>query len=196
MIGDKAIKEVHCHKRSFFCIVLTNRLFCMNHHKKKKLFSEEYSELFDYLYRYVCYRVPEREEAEDLVSESFLQAYHRLDDFDSDKGTLRQWLTGIAKNTLLMYWRRRSVQVDLDAIPELHDPQQEQIVCFLDQRLLVDQLLCQLSDDAKALVAFRYTDGLSHEEIAQLLGKHPAAVRKFFSRLHERLRNYYQKYYA
>lgn len=168
----------------------------MNEQQKKALFAKSYSELFDYLYRYVCYRVPQREEAEDLVSEIFLQGYHRLNDFHPEQGQLRQWMTGIAKNKLLMYWRRRPVQVDLDSIPEIPDLVQGTALQFLDQSMLVERLLSHVSEDLKSLIAFRYVDGLSHEEIAQMIGKQPAAVRKCFSRLHKQLQEIYQEHYA
>ena len=168
----------------------------MNEQEKKNLFLREYSNLFDYVYRYVCYRVPQREEAEDLVSETFLQAYHRLWDFDPSRGQLRQWLTGIAKNKLLMHWRRRVVRVGLDAVAEIPDGQEGETLALLDHKLIVEKLLDHVSDDMSALLAFRYVDGLSYEEIAEILGKEAAAVRKSFSRLHKQLQKVYEEHYA
>lgn len=168
----------------------------MKEHEKKREFASQYSDLFNYLYRYVCYRVPQREEAEDLVSEIFLQGYHRLHHFDSGKGNLKQWLTGIAKNKLLMYWRRRVVQVDLDNLPEIIDTQQSSALQFIDQRLLLEKLLNHVSADLQALIAFRYQDGLSYEEIAEMIGKQPDAIRKCFSRLHKKLKGIYEEHYA
>jgi len=168
----------------------------MNEQEKKQLFSREYSELFDFVYRYVRYRLPQKEEAEDLVSEVFLQAYHKLSEFDPIKGGLRQWMTGIAKNKLLMHWRRRVVKVDLDSVGEITNEDDKQALAFLDSKLLVEKLLSHVSDDMKALLAFRYVDGLTFDDIAQVIGKEGTAVRQCFSRLHKKLQEIYEEIYA
>lgn len=174
------------------CVGLFNY---MNEKDKKTLFLKEYSELFDYVYRYICFRVPQKEEAEDLVSEVFLQAYHRLSDFDAGKGNLRQWITGIAKNKLLMYWRRRVIHIDLDAIPERILSNNIHADFALDKTMLIERIFHDQCDDIKALLAFRYIDGLTYEEIALCVNKKPDSVRKFFSRLHKRLEETYKEHY-
>ncbi len=157
--------------------------------EKKKHLSREYSDLFDYLYRYVCFRIGNRADAEDVVSVCFLQAYGRLNDFDPEKGNLKQWLTGVAKNQLLMYWRAQKTFIDLDEIAEMvgedYDPTDR-----IDAMMKIEHLFDQLDEKDRVLLTMRYIDGLSHEQIAQEIGKQPAAVRQYFSRLNKRIQAY------
>ena len=68
----------------------------------------------DYLYRYARARVSGREEAEDLVQETFLAALQAADTF-AGRSTLRTWFTGILKNKLIDRLRRRhATQVAAD----------------------------------------------------------------------------------
>ncbi|OGL94734.1 hypothetical protein A2348_02335 [Candidatus Uhrbacteria bacterium RIFOXYB12_FULL_58_10] len=62
----------------------------MDQNEKQRQFTREYRQLFDFLYRYVRYRVPSVEDAEDVVSDVFVQAYARLDGYEPLLGTFRQ----------------------------------------------------------------------------------------------------------
>jgi len=159
----------------------------MNIRKKKKLFAQEYPALFDDVYRYVRYRIRSREEAEDIVSNAFLKAYARLAEYRPELGNLRQWLTGIAKYELLMHWRSKRHECSLEITESLvqgtDDPTQD-----IDQHVLTEIIFKSLSADMKALVAMRYADGLTYEELAEITQKDAAALRQTFSRLHRSLR--------
>ena len=157
--------------------------------EKKAHFAQKYSDVFDYLYRYVCFRIGNKAEAEDIISESFVQAHRKLDDFDPDKGNLKQWLTGIAKNNMLMFWRKKKTFVELDDIEQLeHDSHDE--IDRIDAAMKIEHIFSQLEEKDRALLSMRHIDGMSHDEIAQQIGKQPAAVRKYFSRLHKRIQAY------
>lgn len=161
----------------------------MDLNEKQRQFAREYRPLFDFLYRYVRYRVPNVPDAEDVVSDVFAQAYARLDAYEPLLGTLRQWTCGIARHAVATHWRTRRASVSLEAvaetIPELAVPSDADAV---DHRLRAERALRGLHADAKALLAMRYEDGMTHAQIAEAIGKDPAAVRKFFSRVLTALR--------
>ncbi|MAG11357.1 MAG: hypothetical protein CMI52_00925 [Parcubacteria group bacterium] len=157
--------------------------------EKKKRFSKRYDDLFDYLYRYVHFRIVNKTEAEDIVSVCFLHAYERLDVFDPKKGNLKQWLTGIAKNQMLMYWRRKKIFVDLDEIEEIAGDKNDQ-TDRIDASMKIEYVFDRLKEKDRVFLTMRHIDGLSHDEIAQEIGKQPAAVRKYFSRLNKRIQTY------
>ena len=149
----------------------------------------EYASLYPYLYRYVAYRVPRREDAEDIVSDVFLTAVAKLDSFDPGKGTLRQWLTGVAKYKVLAYWRAKKPVVSLDDVFEIPDPTfATKIIGRLSREFEARRLLKGLRAEAKALLAMRYEDDMTHQEIADATGVEADAVRQRFSRLHRSLR--------
>lgn len=159
---------------------------------KHNLFIREYPALFDYLYRYVCYRVVQKQDAEDIVSEVFTEALDNLDVFDPERGNLSQWLTGIARNKIRLHWRLKQPLTFIDEMLEdlsMTEIETDQI----DEKLLVEKIMKDLPAEVKALLAMRYIDGLAHDEIAQMIGKTPAAVRQWFSRLHASLRLRYNE---
>jgi len=161
----------------------------MDIHHKQRVFATDYSRLFDVVYRYVRYRVIDDDEVEDVVSEIFMKGYDKLSDFDPERGTLQQWIFGIARNEVISHWRlsRRTVSLEL-----VDEPEDKGIVSRLldrlDHRLLTEKIFRRLSAEAKALVALRYAEGLTYEELAEVTGKEPAALRQYFSRLHRSLR--------
>jgi RNA polymerase sigma-70 factor (ECF subfamily) len=161
----------------------------MESREKHDLFAREYPQLFDFIYRYVCYRIPDRDDAEDVVSEAFTKAYAKLLDFSPDRGSLRQWLTGIASNEILMHWRRNKLLVSLEIVDEPVDTSiGRRLMERLDQRMLAEKIFSRLPPDTKALVALRYVEDLSYEELSEITGKEVPALRQFFSRLHRSLR--------
>lgn len=174
--------------------IRTSFSFLMTLRAKQALFAEEYSELFDFLYRYVYRRVFDRDEVDDIVSEAFTKAYRQLERFDSERGSLRQWLTGITKYELLTHWRKKKPTISLEFEEGITD--QETGTPFteaLDDKLFAEKIYARLPADSKSLVALRYVDGLTYEEIAEVTGKEPSTMRQFFSRLHRALRLEFQE---
>lgn len=69
---------------------------------------ERFAELFDATYPallgYAVRRVTAPEDAADIVAETYLVAWRRLDDLPGD-GQDRPWLFGVARNVLANYYR-------------------------------------------------------------------------------------------
>jgi RNA polymerase sigma-70 factor (ECF subfamily) len=115
--------------------------------------------------------------AEDLAQETFIKAYRNLAAFDTTR-RLSSWLFRIAHNTALdslRRARRSTVPIDGGAggvhsaydspAPEAPDP--------IEQKALghaLETALAQLRTDHRAAVTLRYDEGLSFEEIGQVMG--------------------------
>lgn len=158
------------------------------------MFASEYPHLFALVYRYVRFRIGSKEEAEDVVSAVVTQAYARLDQFAEARGNLSQWVCGIARHAVQDHWRRRRPEVALDHLEETLPSLVERADVRTDHVLQVERLLAGLPRETKLLLVMRYEDDMTYEEIAESVGREPAAVRKFFSRLHEKLRIQSERY--
>lgn len=169
----------------------------MTTEQKRRAFDDQYVELFDYVYRYVRYRLNHDQDTEDVVSVIFLSAVQSLETWDAEQGSLRQWMTGITKNHLAQYWRSHKIHISIDecsdsvlaaiaAASEIIDTEQ------IDQQALVTAVLDSLTPTMRRLVIMHYVDELTYKEIARVIDKKPAAVRKLFSRLHAGLRHDFQ----
>ncbi len=123
------------------------------------------------------------------MSEVFLTALDKLDQYDPERGNLRQWLTGIARFKILNYWRTKRPTVSLDEVFELPDKSAAtQTLGRVSVQLEVEIIMKKVKPEMKALLAMKYVDGMTYREMAEALGEEPDALRQRFSRLHRQLR--------
>ncbi|MCB9421083.1 MAG: sigma-70 family RNA polymerase sigma factor [Ardenticatenaceae bacterium] len=140
-------------------------------------FSALYQKYASQVYRYLLVRVGNRDDAQDLTSQTFLTAMERLHTYRS-QGYFAAWLLGIARHKVMDQYRRRP-ELDLETAvsqPITTDDPDEQ----LNRQLIIEQVARKLQtiapDRAEAL-SLRLFAGLDVAEIARLMGKNEAAVR-------------------
>jgi RNA polymerase sigma-70 factor, ECF subfamily len=115
-----------------------------------------------------------REEAEDVLQEVFLQVWRKAADFDENRGRPFTWLVTVGRSrgidrlrTLAV--RERVVEAGArEAIEEVSDAASDAFRS--EQRGLVNDALAQLPDDQKRPLMLAYFDGLTQSEIATRLG--------------------------
>lgn len=159
----------------------------MNTTEKQQLFLEQYHALFQYVYRYIAYRIDSKAEVEDLVSHILLKAYEDMKRFDPEKGSIRQWVTGIMKFTLADYWKKRKIIIEFDEGAVTQQIDHAHIEQDLDEKIRFQSLIQPLPCDIQRLFILHYVDDLTYDDIARLTNKKPATIRKLFSRFHARL---------
>ena len=146
-------------------------------------FSTLYQAYVDPVFRYLYSRVSSAQDAEDLTSQTFLQAYRSYASL-RDQNSFAPWLFKIARNKLNDFYRGRENNIAL--LPEtiesdLPEPSQ---VFELDERLKQLRLLIfALPEDEQELIRLRYLGELTYREIAETLGKTEQAVKKSIYRL-------------
>lgn len=141
-------------------------------------FSALYQKYASQVYRYLLVRVGNRDDAQDLTSQTFLAAMERLHTYRS-QGHFAAWLLGIARHKVMDQYRRHRPEVELDTAvfhPDGSDAPDEHI----DRQLIIEQVARKLQtiapDRAEAL-SLRLFAGLDVPEIARLVDKNEAAVR-------------------
>ena len=108
------------------------------------------------------------------------------------------WLFQIAHNAVIDLYRRRKSFVSWDMLPSmLHTPPgQEDMDALLVHRerlARLKTLLARLAPFERDLLALRFAAGLSSPEIARVVGKSPAAVKKQLTRLLHTLKEQYRE---
>lgn len=109
------------------------------------------------------------EEAEDVLQESFLDAFTRIVDFRQET-TFGLWLKQIVINKSINYLRKRKMEfVSTDEITEVPDD-----VSFdhYDNQLKADevrQAITQLPDGYRVVLSLYLLEGYDHEEISHIL---------------------------
>ncbi|MBN1279872.1 MAG: RNA polymerase sigma factor [Chlorobium sp.] len=156
-----------------------------------------------------CYRfVLNREDAEDLAQEVFVEVYRSLDNF-REESKLSTWIYRIAVTKSLDHLRRmkrkkrfsslkRIIGID-DPAEELPSPSgdnPEKTLAEKEKLTILQDALNTLPDNQKAAFLLSKQDGYSNSEIADILQTSVSAVESLVHRakknLHDKLYTYYQ----
>ena len=149
-----------------------------------------YARYLDPIYRYVYYRVDSMETAEDLTEEVFVRAWEALPGYEIRKYPFKSWLYRIAHNRVIDHRRkRRPAAIDdevLQRIPEASTPP-EQLVVDGQNAEALQEAVQQLAEEEQQVVILRFVEGLSHREVAEIIGKSEEASRVIQYRAIQRL---------
>ncbi|MCB0109595.1 MAG: sigma-70 family RNA polymerase sigma factor, partial [Caldilineaceae bacterium] len=112
------------------------------------------------------------EEAEDAAQETFLRAYARLQQYNTDH-KFSTWLFSIANHHCIDRLRkRRKTFVSIDDNPVLQNlqneaPEPEETMLDAEQAQELQSLLSQLEPEYRTPLVLRYWEEYSYEEIAE-----------------------------
>jgi RNA polymerase sigma-70 factor (ECF subfamily) len=115
-----------------------------------------------------------REEAEDVLQEVFIQVWRRAGDFDETRGRPFTWLVTLARSRAIDRLRslaareRVAVAGSREETEEVSDAASDTFRA--EQRGLVNSALDQLPDEQKHPLVLAYFEGLTQSEIAARLG--------------------------
>jgi RNA polymerase sigma factor (sigma-70 family) len=116
-----------------------------------------------------------REEAEDAVQHTFAAAYRDLQRSSERSIALKAWLYTIARNRCVSVLRaRREQATDLHELPTRGLSEQ------VEQRAELRELLAdvrELPEEQRAALLLAEAAGMSHAEVAQVLGCEPGSVK-------------------
>lgn len=127
------------------------------------------------VYRYVRFRVANRDTAEDLTSDVFMKALRSLSRYDPRRSAPRTWLLRIARNAITDHLRalqrRGSLHVSLDRAPDLvsRAPSQEERMLREEQVQKLLSAAATLRAPDQEVLSLRYGAGLGNMEIAETL---------------------------
>jgi RNA polymerase sigma-70 factor, ECF subfamily len=115
-----------------------------------------------------------REEAEDVLQEVFLQVWRKAGDFDENRGRPFTWLVTLGRSRGIdrlrsLASRERVIEAGAREVTEqISDAASDAFRS--EQRGLVNDALAQLPDEQKRPLMLAYFDGLTQSEIATSLG--------------------------
>jgi len=133
------------------------------------------------IYRLALRMLGDAEEAEEALQETMIRAFRSLRKFRGN-AAFGTWLYAIASKRCLTRRQRRRRQPEIvafDDLCEMHGSMNDpgELVIQREHGLSVQRALGALSPPTRLLMVLRYVEGLSHEEIAQVLGCTVAACR-------------------
>lgn len=111
--------------------------------------------------------------AEDLVQETFLRIWTRINGFDQQKGALGPWVLAVARNRAIDYLRSIDGRMSQGALeiekleqPELFSDLENEILNW-DRVRVLNEAFKKLTPNQRIVIELAYYEGLSHSEMAE-----------------------------
>lgn len=162
-----------------------------------QLYELYYSKMLNYVYR----RTLDVAVAEELTSNTFFNALRALPGYD-DRGKFGAWLYRIASNEIRLNrrakrrrresdcrWREEFGRIRFAASQAI--PSEDVEEKMLQFARIHDALSC-LPERYQTVLALRYFEGLSYDEVADVLGKKIGTVKSLIHRGLERLKRQFE----
>jgi RNA polymerase sigma factor (sigma-70 family) len=161
--------------------------------------AERFQQHYPRIYNYLRYRVNVVEDAEDLISIIFEQAFKKREQYDPAKGTFAAWLFRIAHNELISYYRKRTsrsaweteAEIPADLVTSEPSPEAQII-----QREMLIQLLRsieRLSERDQEIISLKFAGRLRNKEIGEIMDMKEKTVSVVLLRAVRRLRQEMEK---
>ncbi len=150
-------------------------------------FEQLYRDHLRDVYSYSYYRVGNHHDAEDLTTQTFIQAYRHFEraQRESNGRPLRPWLIRIAHNLASNYHRDRArkPQSTLEHVDPIAAPHgTERIVEGREELTRVMSCMQDLPDDRREALIMRFALGMDNREIARALGRTDGATKVLIHR--------------
>jgi len=155
----------------------------------KKEFSKIYDKYIDKIYRFIFLKVNSQEIAQDLCSETFINAWEKFKEEKIDNN--QAFLYKIARNLVIDHYRDkgRTQIVSADNLPIIDSKTSlAEKAIFSSDIELIKKEIANLKDDYQNVIIWHYLDDLSICEVAELLGRSKEATRVLLHRALESLR--------
>jgi RNA polymerase sigma-70 factor (ECF subfamily) len=127
-------------------------------------------------------------EAEDIMQESFLDAFRRLESY-SGQGSFGNWLKRIVVNNSLDALRRAKETLPLEEelinVPDLKEDDHEAEISFQVEE--VKKAIQQLPEEFRVIISLFLLEGYDHEEISEILNISNQLSRTRYSRARQKL---------
>lgn len=147
---------------------------------RQELLQEIYDAHIEQIYKFVYFKIGNREDAEDITSQVFIKAAHSLDVYQEEQTRLA-WLYQVARTTITDHWRmyykapassleqmEEAAPLHLAAEPLRPGAAEEEEVSLAATH--VTAILAKLPPNYRRVLELRFLQGCSLKETAQAMG--------------------------
>lgn len=125
-------------------------------------------------------------EAEDIMQESFLKAFRKIDTYRGEV-SFGAWLKKIVVNRSLDHLKKKKVKFEEISSGTFHLAEDNEPYTEIDVES-IKKAIRNLPDNYRTILSLYLIEGYDHEEICQILGISNAASRTQYSRAKSKLR--------
>lgn len=157
----------------------------------RSAFALLYDKYVDVVFRYVLFRVGDRELAEDVTSETFLRALRRITSVTYQGRDVGAWFVTIARNLVLDHvkssrFRLEVTTAEVDESKRVESGPEQQVLSRATRAALLE-CVSQLGADQRECIVLRFLQGLSVAETAAVMARNEGAVKALQHRAVRRL---------
>jgi len=142
------------------------------------------------IFRYILRFVTHKENAEDLVQETFIKIFRSLKSFDPEY-KFKTWIFTVATNTVYDWLRKAKNNKELFIIddPDINFETIDDRFSYklTEDKELIDNALKNIKPVYQSVIVLYYRDGLSYQEIAEVLKVPINTVKTYMYRAKEAL---------
>lgn len=157
-----------------------------------------YDQYSDAIYRFMLFKISDRDLAWDLTQDCFMKTWHYFTTKEHEVENKKAFLYTIARNLVIDHWRQKekkaTIDIDLVAhtIEDSNDLHANTVL--QDEIRSLMGLLDELPEDDREILVMRYAEELSFDEIAKARGKSNVAMRVQTHRALKKLKTIAQKH--
>ncbi|MFA9559462.1 RNA polymerase sigma factor [Evansella sp. AB-rgal1] len=144
----------------------------MDNEQKLNQLEDWYRTYSDDIHRFIVYMIRDREQAKDLMQDTFVKAYSNYDSFWGEN--TKSWLFSIARNLTIDYMRKKRpisyITEYFHSIPDNNELSPEQSVTLNEQENEFLYSLAKLKRPYREVIILRRIQEMSIKETATILG--------------------------
>ncbi len=145
-----------------------NELVASLRQKEDEAFGYLYEHYSAALYGVIKQIVGDAELSNDVLQETFVNIWRRMDTYDESRGRLFTWMLNIARNAAIDKTRSKNFQQAQRQVPLDGEVIQPVVRPGIDDYGL-KRLILKLKDEQRLLIDLSYFQGYTHEQIATAL---------------------------
>ena len=151
----------------------------------EELYGRYHVAIWNYLRKYLS----DESALRDIMQESFFKLHRSREQYDSTK-KFRPWLFTICHNTLIDALRKQGRQQEVYRAEQVDEVADTSLSTSPRERPIDEELLRPLKEKDRQIIALRFEQELSYEEVATALGLSQDNTRKILSRSLDKLRHF------
>lgn len=188
----RSLHLIRCDSRTCRGKVLTERILAKMRARDEAAFTELTRQYGASIYSLQCWLTGDPSLAEDLTQETFMALWRGISEFRAE-ASLRTWVHRIARNVALQHLRRPGVKTVpfADATDYTAKEDTAELAERAVLREIVRAALAELPQEQREAVVLNKLSGLSHREVARVMGRPLGTVKwhiaQALDKLHESL---------
>lgn len=140
------------------------------------------------VYAYALSKTANRENAEDVVHDTFVQVWKNATQY-RPMGKPLAWIFTIETNLIYRQYNENKATVPLDDAIEVETERDDFSDGVIDNEFL-SEMMITLSDEEREIIVLHVVSGLKHREVAKLLGKPLSTVLSKYNRAIKKLQSH------